>query len=894
MPSRGRLRVFGALLIVVGTATLSTLIAIAVNAATAKAGWPWPLHLIEEDPWHWVVAFAALTAVFSVLAWKNLDQGNDRQSTDVSTSAVSGGSTGPVANLGQAFTGPITGNVYVTNEMPGTRSAAVVERPPIEAKRIVSGLPEFISATLCDRRDEFEAVVEALADPEATFVTLQGDDGVGKTAIAADIAQNAPTDVAVSYLDARGYPGVTADSILESLVGTIANSEIRRRVRERLNGPSGDFLMKWNDVAAELAGQRVWLVLDDAQELLRPDGGGFRDQMLHNLLMRIENVPRREIKVLLVTNAPMPIDEREPVRIVEGLPEDFFDEFLTDLAAVGLARSSDVSSADLCRATRGNPRITELLLGTWKASPSFRFRDVVRAAGSPERFVRTLLGSLDRPQQRVMQVLAALDHPVSSPVVGHLTDATSGDADAVLEDLANYRVVRRRRHRYYIPTGEAARIRGAIAVDELRTLQRHAARFFEEENAHRTPTNLADLEEAFLAVDLYVTSGRPVDALRVILALEEECLMDWGQVHTLEPWLDQLTEELYGLGDQVRLASMRARAYAEQGRLHEAITMVHLAGRINEGVRSTKNKIMLRLQLGAYHFRAGEVRSAAVQYKTIVDSVAEKLPEMTADAHLGLALCLTETGHFDVATTHLDMAESPMEDRREVRIMLQRAIISLEQGDDRVALDQLGRARRAAGEQDRISAARCDELEAWVWLYREDADRALHLAERAFGVASRLGDPSLLGPSGATLAIIQLRRHESAKALAAASVAARYSVGVYAAETSAIKGLAALHQPHSGESAVQLFEHSARLAEDLEGTAPGSYLAYEAHGLALGGLALLGKEHGEELALEQFRLAVDSVNLPGARHRRRELFLILTEGQPRDVLPELRRLLASS
>lgn len=768
-------------------------------------------------------------------------------------------------------------------------------RPP--PRRDLPELPDFVAIPIHDRYDVLGKLKDNLARPGTVLAELHGDPGIGKTAVAVQLAHNAASDATATYLPARGYPAVCVSSVLERLTKAISDPQEQALVSERLQVPEVDSLTKLDEVLGRLGAARVLVIIDDAQDLL--DGHGqLRDNGLVTMFEEIRRSPRHGVQILFVTTEAIRMRGLVRTRIVAGLPPPDFGHLLTDLEALSPVGLASLPARELQRVTGGRPRSAELIFGLRAGSP-IPVPELLRTAADPAALDAALMDSLDPAQARVLRALAVYGRPVWPQAVIHLTGDPASDVQTILAELADRRIIRQRDGRHHLPATEADRLTAAMAPETLVDLRRRAAEYFEVA-APGTAARLADLADSFDAIDLHIAAGNPRHALTLIADLDERYLKEWGHSGALTPWLKRLVGELTDLAEQVRNAALLGRALVQQGELAEGIAMLYVAGQLNTRLGSTDNQLALLVQIGGYHLRAGQLRPARDRYG---DALALAPPghPMIAQAHVGLALCQTEIGDFDAAIDSISaarqiLASRPVIDSNArllgVRLLLSRAVVDLERGDHR-CLDAVREAHEAAREaRADVLEAECDELVARVWLFRNDLVRARESAEDAYRIAARVGSPDLCRTVGITLATMHLRRDDAEAALTAANVAARFTRTPLVAEALAVQGVAAFRMDRADDLAAHAFGEAERRAREMLREEPGWYRLHETHGLALAGLALLRHSTDEEQAVTAYATAIETDrNAAGAAHRRRELFTALTAGMPDDVLPHLRDLL---
>ncbi|MFI5845618.1 AAA family ATPase [Catenuloplanes sp. NPDC051500] len=896
--SKDRSRALVVALLAALAGILTSLIAIAINGATGDEPWPQAFRLIQEHPWRSVVilTLAGIVVAFFLL---RLGSGSDKSTEDDSSTwavgqTVSGGSGNQnqvISGGSGSFSQVVSGGPATVTHYGDVIHQTIAQVPPEETKPVtdVPGLPEFVAGTLFDRRTLLQQLRSKMSRSDGMFVELVGPRGIGKTAIAAELLRTRPDNIAVGYLAVRGYPGVNAYSVVDKLAAAVADEDDRQRLIERLENGDSDLRMRLNDVLGELGSGRVWLVVDDAQDLFVSESGAWRDEALELLFCELKKRRQHRVKVLWVSEVSLPLEDTLLESVDQRLPARDFADLIAKLAAPG-APAPRVGAVD--KAARGHPRTAELVLGIQAVNPH-RQDDSLDAAPDAKALTRLLLSSLDEHQNRALRLLAVLDRPARPAVIGHLAGHSADQIREALDELVRCRIIRRFDDHYYLPAGEADRIAETITnTSEIVTSRSRAAQFLEDAAGRGSAARLADLDDGFHAVDLYLNAGEPGRAVQLMSLLDDRYLRRWGQTAALTPWLARASGHLFGYRERVTYVNLAGAALAQQGQLAVAIEVIESGIRMSNrpaGQPVSAAHLAFLVQLAAYCFRAGQVSKASACYQTLLDSSPPGHKGIDA-THLGLALCLAEMAAFTQAEGHIEAVTS-IDQNLEPQLLHLQALISFERGDDS-DLVRLRRARSRAEKLDaRAMVAQCDDLAAWVWLLRGDRDKAKEAATRAQEVAVRVNDPDLWSSSHTTLAVLELGQGAYDSALRAARLATRYASGLSAAQALAVLGVASLRAREPEVDTRQAFTAAAELAHRLKTESPGCYPPLDVEGLALAGLTLLRPELGEQAAFDCYLAARQILNTGGARARRRELFAVLTAGSSNGALPQIKDLL---
>jgi tetratricopeptide (TPR) repeat protein len=775
------------------------------------------------------------------------------------------------------------------------------------ASHVVIGLPDFVPSRVRDRERVRTAVLDALTAPAPAMVELRGAAGLGKTAVAAEIARDLFPGSA-AFLTAAGYRGVAAASVLDRLADLVAEPQQRRLLRERLHQQEADTLTKLDDVLVTLATDSVLLVIDSAEELVDAQGR-IQDEGLAAVFTEIGRTSGHGVRILFVRTLParagsaartppIPLRGLLPIALDGGLPPREYELFVADLTVAHDGRPPILPVADLRRITNCHPRRTEILVGIPPGSVPADLLATAQTAG----LVDVIMASLDEPQRRAVEILAVCQRPVGIATVAQLTAEPQDAVAALLGGLVARRIARQNGTRYHLPQDEARAVAGTLDaqwIDE--TTGRAAVHYESVARGNRRPVRLEDCEDWFNAIDLHIAANHTQHALALMAEVDEKHLREWGHSDALMPWLEILSGRMVEVRDQVLHAALCGRALAQQGKLDAGVAKVYEAGVLNTSIGDSEAQLVLLIQMAGYLFRAGRIKLAAEQYETVTQLASADHPRV-AEAKVGIALCQAQTGDLPAALANLQEAQQSVAVRRtkdrdarllEVRLRYNRALIELELGNDDDCLAEVEAGREAALDLDVVPlVARCDDLAARVQLFRDRPEEALPIAEEACAAAGRIGNPDVSRIAGITLAVTLLRLNQRRRAVVAAHSAARYRRSLYVAEALAAEGVCAFRAGDATDRARVAFTDALRFAGDLVVQERRNVRAREAAAIARAGLFLLDDDAAEWPVLFAYQDSIECNDSPGARHRRRELFEILTAEQPSGTLRQIRALLA--
>jgi hypothetical protein len=766
----------------------------------------------------------------------------------------------------------------LTARLRRDRKAKPGSRPP--PARSAHPLPDFVPASVIGREELIEGLKAILAVPRSALVALVGGPGIGKTAVAAQVARDLAGTTSPHYLAARGYPLVNAEAVLSTLAELIPDGK---------PAPRATPLERLDAVLEGLAGRHVLLVIDDGGDLL-DERGDLRDSVLWTVLEDLAEHDGHHVQVLLVSDRPPRSGTFRVVPMTHGLPHRDFPAFLRELDP----SSAVVPTSErdrLARVTRRWPRPAELVHGVAagrRVSVTEVLDGVDRVEGADRsvRLVRSAAAGLEEHELSILRLLAACARPLPSSAITRLTGQ---DADDVLARLAHRRIVRRivkgDEVSYHLPIAD-----GWPIIEGNADLQRRAADYFQARCQDvANDARLAELGCYFDAIELYLACGADEAAMKLVQDVDEKHLARRGQTPVLMPYLERLAGTLTDTHLKMVTALMRARALVLRGDPADSIPFAKQAVELAEAGRDSHHVLIALSQVGNGYFEDGQVTEAAIWHTYVTERGVGRPGR--ADAFLDLAFCQLEIGTPRVARESLRAARHELDQRSEpddddnalrVKVQLAEAQIAFDLGESsclRIADEARREAERIGAELD---AARCNEVRAWALLRKADRRGALRAAGDAFAVAGRTGDPVLCRVTGVTLAVLHLLDDEECEAgFRAVDAAVRSSRGHPAAGALAVRGVAEFRLRRRGLAALW-FDRASSLAEAAWGKEPSNYAAYEAGGLALAGLALCRERtEDERAAAVAYGEAVRLADLPGAAFRRECMLAALTG--PRDV-----------
>lgn len=351
--------------------------------------------------------------------------------------------------------------------------AGVAEPDDSSGLRCVNHPPPMMRNRFRNRSPQIRFLQDRLRDPKVRLVAIAGRSGNGKTAMISQWRENLrgselePRIGAFVYLPAYGTRPITASVLLEELGRAVVDPAARARLESPetgLSNPSRTVYDKLEEVLAALAGLTV-VVIDDAGALLDA-AGRIRDPELAEIVDTLLRRSNHRVKLILVAqDLPELLLAANPTSAVglqldKGLPLEDSRSFLRALdedGACGLSSAPEEHLTRVWRLTGGSPRALEAIATILREgrTPSLLklLDDLTGAQDVLEVLIGLVFNGLEAADQRILQVLAAYEHPVLPSAVDFvLEDYLPGFvSEPALRRLAGRQLIRQYGERFYLP-----------------------------------------------------------------------------------------------------------------------------------------------------------------------------------------------------------------------------------------------------------------------------------------------------------------------------------------------------------------------------------------------------------------------------------------------------------
>lgn len=816
------------------------------------------------------------------------------------------------------------------------REGDVGARPPIGTGiRLVNEIPAMAQTEFRDRVPKLAQLDDDLCDPAVRLVFVTGASGIGKTAFLGEVRRRlhdrefrAPAESFV-YLAVGGYRQVNTATLLHDL-GTALADEASVRLGRLMRQPTS-----WRDrldgLLNVLGMTPIVVALDDADGLY-DEAGNPHDDELHSMITELVQRDGHHVRLLLVAErVPPGMRGRHGSRLRvcgldEGLPVDETRQFLRGLDPTGILQIDKISEADIRRLSTvsdGNPRflelVTVLLLLEPDASIAALLDEITHGnphaplAEATEELLRRIIGRLDRTQRRAVQALSVYGRPVRPEAVDFLLqEYMTIDSAPILAALARLRLIRADGDRYFLPPrADVEHLRATIPPGEdtdwlsphrlftLRFLRSRAADYFGEvaQNCGRA-TRIDELQPYFNEIDLRIVVGDLDRALTVMAKIDDDYLLPWGQSKVLSRWRTQIGDRIPDQRTRAHNASFlhSARAGEEDPSGERAAGLTTLL-RQRWAQRRPRDRVKVQGQLADQHVDDGLLTAAAAQYRAVIWRC--RLHSMRLDeasARSSWAICQARLGRFALADRQLRRARrmllplaGPERDALMATALLNHGWIHGQIGRNPEAMDLLAEGLSVISGRpgslllegrllDGQAALLCDE---------NRPEQAVPLAQRAAEIAVRSGNVPLAREANVSLALAYLGTGDLMSAQAAALGAAQHPPGIRALGAWAVHGLVLyrLGKVAAAQAAFHTACTEAWLRIEKE---PREYLAHDAAGLSLAGLAICGERTRLARAVAAYHRARAIAPVLGARRRCTSQLQLFGESADQSILSAVR------
>ncbi len=550
---------------------------------------------------------------------------------------------------------------------------------PVAAKtftKFINPPPGISPIYFQDRFDETKEILRFLNDDSQRVMTIVGRGGVGKTAMVCRLLKGLeggelPDGLGrmrvegIVYLSESGSHRVNFANLFYDLCKLLP-ADAANALDAVYKNPQASTASKMSALLDRFTAGKVVLLLDNVEPLISVETFDIADTELDECLRALLHGAHSALKVILTTRvAPRGLNLCEPGRqrvltLDSGLEQKYAVEMLREMdvdGKLGLKSGTDEALGRACERTLGFPRALEALFAIL-ASDRYTTLAELLAMPTPVNVVEALVGEafnrLDTNAQKVMQVLAVYNRPVTPAAVDYLLapHLPAMDSALILQRLANMHFARKESGRFYlhpvdrefalslIPEKDSNTKDTKDTKEEQRKLlqsffakrqptftnyhllfTRHeltlrAADYFAAARKPRAEwKKLEDLSAQLAEFDLRCAAGDYDTAASVLREFDFDYLFLWGHYRLM---ID-LHEKLQGKIKETSLASQSignlGHALSSIGKVKEAISNYKRALGIARETKNRQGEGVWLSSLGIEYNYLGDTRTAIEYYE---------------------------------------------------------------------------------------------------------------------------------------------------------------------------------------------------------------------------------------------------------------------------------------
>ena len=633
---------------------------------------------------------------------------------------------------------------------------------------------------------------------------------------------------------------------------------------------------KIRTLLAELPAEPVILLLDNFEDLLISDDASISDQELQLALITILKADSHNLKVLITTRElPRQFNMIETARqfikhLDEGLPYPDAENMLRKMDKDGHVGFRDATEELLGRvraATLGYPRALEAIYFILRVD---RYSDVEELLidGIPETVVQKFVGEafsrLDSTKQKIIQILAIYNRPVSSAAVDfalqfHVPGINSAP---ILERLVSMHFVRREVKRYFLhpadqdyalsrmPKGESDKRIGQGA--RARTWDQHsltlrAADYFVEVRKPRAEwKKLDDLAAQLAEFELRCEAGDYDTATNILLEIDFDYLFLWGHYRIVIDTHEKLQGRITDKWLEGRSTDILGSAHSSIGQAAKAIFYYDQALKISKENKYREGEGASLGNLGNAYAELGDLEKSLKFYEQALVISRETNDRKSEGTDLG-----------NLGSRYFDLGDM----QKAVKFHEQALFIAREVGDkqgEENNLICLGMSYSNIGEYgnsiefyqqaltiieeigDRRNKAYAISNLGSAYFNIDKIEIAISYFKEAIEVSDGIPLSIIQNNSRCGLAETYVFQKDLVNARAAIEAALQYDVPMYNHSGTALHGIIALRQGEK-ETAQEAFTKSIAQADEILAKTPDYYSALYAKGLSICGLILAGR-----------------------------------------------------
>ncbi len=529
------------------------------------------------------------------------------------------------------------------------------------------------------RRQVLRDIFKSIENKQGAVV-LKGPGGIGKSTLTTRTAANLRRK-GYDFIVARGE--TTIEQILEIIsrkaaaLGVKDAEEIyaaKADPNEKLTWFLDGFLLK----------QKLVIIFDNFEENQEEEKAGeFKGERLKKFLWYFrDSLQHHETFLLFSTRYALP--GFDTPGITKNIPEFTTVEFRKMLLnSQALKRLDSKSAANLIRDIGGNPRALELLDRiaykkyrerefTWEQLkdliPELRGRIIEKRGKGDDftpLFLDTLIGYLDKPQRRLLDILSIYREPVPGEAAAAQGMKMEDDDCRKLEDLSLLEcIVLEDKDLYYVHRLTAQYLLQQMLAAQRKRYHKKAAKYFE---TLRTEEGKKYVDAYIEARWHYLQAGEWNKAAEITFELE-----DYLSLRGYPQWAMELLQEIdvdkLDIENQYNTNLKLGNLNKDFGEYKKALTHYNMSKELAEKINNSLYIAFSLHGIGFVNQDQGRYDDALNHYercREILESLDDKRESSIILHHIGMIY--EEKGDYDAALTNYQKAKEVFEKSRDIK-----------------------------------------------------------------------------------------------------------------------------------------------------------------------------------------------------------------------------------
>ncbi len=551
-----------------------------------------------------------------------------------------------------------------------------------------------------DRDVETGLIIDFLKEESRRLIIINGRGGVGKTAMVCRLLRkleygnslDSPNQVQVDgivYLSANGLHRINLANLFADLCKLLP-LDVAASLDTIYKNPLSTPKAKMEALLDSFQSGLFVVLLDNFEDLIDYNTHNILEKEIAEALTALLNLPHHAVKIIITTRiVPRDLALVQPARQVtlplnDGLPSPFAETILREMDVDGTVGLKNAPLPLLEQAkvmTRGYPKALEALFGWLSADRSTTLEELLEKSNleqPPSNIVEELVGKaynrLDNISRQVMQSLSIYGRPVPVVAIDYLLQpfVVGVDSAPVLNRLVNMHFVRKESGRYFMHPIDREYALSTIPSKpqgdqwddkpdfNCQSLYLRAADYFREIVPPRESWKvLADVQSKLDEFEMRCAGEDYETAADVLMGAgfwDYHYLYPWGEYQLLIDLHEQLRGRIKDRHSQENSLTHLGIAYAELGRLSEAISATEEALQIAEDLQLGSKMGILLGNLGTFESDVGHTLRALERHEQALKRARLGGDWEQCVALNNLGVCFGELGQFEQAQEALSEA----------------------------------------------------------------------------------------------------------------------------------------------------------------------------------------------------------------------------------------------